>query len=336
MRVRTHVNPTDDVLDAWQALVRRDPVGTPFHGPTWARTWVATRGEGADLVLRVVEDDDGPVAAFPEVATVDGATFPGGTDVTDYRGPVGDPEHRAGAAAAWLGALAEDGVTSFAWHGVPADAGWLDAVEAAAGDLGWSVEGRAREDVCPRVDLAPDGADPAAEPEAWLEAIDGKERHELRRKGRKLARDLGGTEVVEASADDLPAALDRFWELAQTSEGDKGEFFRDPGHRAFFEAQVAAFAGSGTLRIHELLAGGLPAASMVSLVDDREWGLYNSALDPALAAFAPGTVLAAELCTLAAREGLRTFDFLRGDEDYKYRFGAVDRVIEQATLRRTV
>ncbi len=326
MEVRTHEDPRD-VVDVWQGLVAADPVGTPFHGPTWIMAWAAARGEGR-LRVRTVEAEGTTVAVFPEIGDGTSWQVPGGTDVTDYRGPVGEPEHQSAAAAAWLAALAADGIDSFALHGLAADGGWMDAIAAAAEEQGFLIDGREREDVCPRVDLAGD------DPEAWLERLDGKERHELRRKARKLGRDLGGTELIEAT--DLPAALDRFWELAVTSEGDKGDFFADPSHRAFFDAQVAAFVGRGVLRIHELHAGGLPAASMISLVDDREWGLYNSALDPTLASFAPGTVLAAELCTLAASEGLRIFDFLRGDEDYKYRFGAVDREIERATLRRAV
>lgn len=333
MEVRRHVAPFGpEVWDAWATLVRRDPGGTPFHGPTWNTAWMQVRGSG-ELALRLVSDESGPVAAFPEVvdpSAAGRAEVPGGRDLTDYRGPVGADDGRGAAVASWLASLAADGVTTFDLHGIAVDGGWLDEVAACAGAAGFELTGRRREDVCPRVDLTGD------DPEAWLERLDGKERHELRRKGRKLARDLGGMELVEAPQDQLEPALERFWDLARQSEGDKGEFFDDEGHRALFDAQVRAFAGSGVLRIHELVAGGLPAAAMVSVVDEREWGLYNSALDPALASFAPGTVLAAELCTLAAREGKQTFDFLRGDEDYKYRFGAVDRVLEQATLRSAV
>ncbi|MFT5223420.1 MAG: CelD/BcsL family acetyltransferase involved in cellulose biosynthesis, partial [Glaciecola sp.] len=83
-----------------------------------------------------------------------------------------------------------------------------------------------------------------------------------------------------------------------------------------------------------LLAGGLPAAAMSASGTGTHWGLYNSSLDQTLAAFAPGTVLAAALADLAATQGFEVFDFLRGDEAYKYRFGAVDRPIEQARLVR--
>ena len=73
----------------------------------------------------------------------------------------------------------------------------------------------------------------------------------------------------------------------------------------------------------------------VSLVEPgRVWGLYNSSFDPTLAALAPGMVLVWELVERAAKEGCHTFDLLRGDEPYKYRFGAVDRELRTLTLVR--
>jgi CelD/BcsL family acetyltransferase involved in cellulose biosynthesis len=72
----------------------------------------------------------------------------------------------------------------------------------------------------------------------------------------------------------------------------------------------------------------------VSLVQDGEWGVYNSAFDPALASLGPGMVLVGELIELAAEDGCHVLDLLRGDEAYKYQFGAEDRPLERLTLVR--
>jgi CelD/BcsL family acetyltransferase involved in cellulose biosynthesis len=80
--------------------------------------------------------------------------------------------------------------------------------------------------------------------------------------------------------------------------------------------------------------GGMPAAATVSLVQGREWGLYNSAFDSTLRQLAPGMVLVGELIKIAAQEGCEVFDLLRGDEPYKYRFGAQDRPVERVTIVR--
>lgn len=52
---------------------------------------------------------------------------------------------------------------------------------------------------------------------------------------------------------------------------------------------------------------------------------YQSGWDPAFARHSMGSVLVMHALERAADEGARTFDFLRGREPYKYRFGARDR-----------
>lgn len=311
--------------EVWDVIASADPHASAFQGAAWLRTWAEHRApDGAHFRTF------GDWGAVADVPSGDAArSLAGGRDVTDYRGPIAREGRQHDLASAWLDELGSEGIARLDLHGIPSDTGWLDVMDEVGGPLGWSLDERGPEDVCPVVDLEGD------DPEAWLERLDGRERHELRRKGRKLARDLGGLALVEVAADDLEAALDRFWEMAVTAEADKGEFFRDDAMRTFFGAAVERLGADRTLRIHELVVGGLPAASMISVVWDGWWGLYNSAFDAALGAFAPGTVLAAELATHAASEGFGRLDFLRGDEEYKYRFGAVDRPIESAVLVRT-
>ncbi|WTW93378.1 GNAT family N-acetyltransferase [Streptomycetaceae bacterium NBC_01309] len=59
------------------------------------------------------------------------------------------------------------------------------------------------------------------------------------------------------------------------------------------------------------------------------WGdtfsYYQTGWDPSYARLSLGTVLVAETVAAVHGEGASVFDFLRGAEEYKYRFGAVDR-----------
>ena len=55
---------------------------------------------------------------------------------------------------------------------------------------------------------------------------------------------------------------------------------------------------------------------------------YQTGWEPEWAAANLGTVLVSEAIRLAGQAGARVFDFLRGAESYKYRFGAVDRIDE--------
>jgi hypothetical protein len=57
-----------------------------------------------------------------------------------------------------------------------------------------------------------------------------------------------------------------------------------------------------------------------------EFAYYQSGWVPELAAWNLGSVLVAEAIRAARADGARIFDFLRGSDPYKYRFGAADKV----------
>jgi CelD/BcsL family acetyltransferase involved in cellulose biosynthesis len=177
-------------------------------------------------------------------------------------------------------------------------------------------------------------------------------RQEMVRKARKLARDVGEYAVHTYPPDETATGIEDFLAQVVLPDDEKAAFFRRPEMQRWFRVLAGEYAADGTLRVHRLDAGGLPAAMTVSLVDPadaqaaestdtavdvvpRSWGLYNSSFDPTLAALSPGVVLVWELIGQAADEGCSVFDLLRGDEAYKYRFGAVDRPVRMLTITRT-
>ncbi len=320
---------------AWNRLVAVDPLGSIFHEPRYLDLWFAELGGDAERSTALVERDGDVIGVVDALVTTDddGRTlrFGGGSDVTDYLGPVCAPNDRVEVLEAWLAALASDGpqldqiVLGGAVVATDDAPGWDADVVAAAVRAGFTVVASELDDVCPRVDLA-GGHD------GWLERLDGKQRQELKRKARKLARDAGGLELRRVPTNELDAALERFLTLAQTDPTEKGDFFRRPEMQRWFRALVAEFGPDGTLRIDELLVAGVPGAATVSFVAHGEWGLYNSAFDQGLARLGVGMVIVGELIRAATDEDLAVFDLLRGDEAYKYQFGAVDRTMREHRL----
>jgi len=74
-----------------------------------------------------------------------------------------------------------------------------------------------------------------------------------------------------------------------------------------------------------LSVGGRPVAAAFGFADEQGYYLYNSAYETALAEAAPGIVLIATMIERSISDGLTRFDFLKGDEQYKYHLGAVER-----------
>jgi CelD/BcsL family acetyltransferase involved in cellulose biosynthesis len=337
LTVELHDGIGDAALVAeWDTLLARDPAASLFQSPRYLRRWDEVFGGQRALRIRAFRRDGllvGLVAETRELLRLPSGpqeliTFAGGSEVTDYLGPIAAPEDRAEVAEAYVAALAaERDWDEVVLGGLAADAGWHELLASAAATHGLGVHDVEIDDVCPRVDLS-GGLD------AYLGRLPGRMRQEVLRKSRKLARDVAPHEVFTFPAAELHEGIEAFLDQAAQADSEKAGFFRRDDMRRWFHVLVDEYGEDGTLRLHRLDVDGLPAAMTVSLVWGDTWGLYNSSFDPSLAALAPGVVLVWELIGLAAAEGMAAFDLLRGDEPYKYRLGAIDRPLHTLSLVR--
>jgi CelD/BcsL family acetyltransferase involved in cellulose biosynthesis len=86
--------------------------------------------------------------------------------------------------------------------------------------------------------------------------------------------------------------------------------------------ELATTAG-GT--VHHLVCGGVVRASAFGFETHDGYYYYNSAYDPDAAMASPGVVLFSSMIERQIERGVPVFDFLKGDETYKYRHGAAPR-----------
>jgi CelD/BcsL family acetyltransferase involved in cellulose biosynthesis len=102
----------------------------------------------------------------------------------------------------------------------------------------------------------------------------------------------------------------------------------------FFHEITAATNQAGWLYLAFIELDGEKAAALLGFLYGDRLLLYNSGYDPEkFAELSPGIVLTAFTIEDTIRRGVRVFDFLRGNEVYKYRFGAVDTVIYSLEIR---
>ena len=318
----------DRLEPEWRALWDADPHASIFHTPEYARVSWQTE-LGADRELRIVElRRDGALVGLATMAIDPDRTlrFLGNAQVTDYLGPMSAPADRDEVATDLVRAIAgrDDWVVA-ELDCLPCDSGWPDTLARAGKDVGFEVE-QHRQDVCPRVALA-------GSYDAYLEALPGKLRHEIKRKARRLEREAGPYTVRLTEPDRLRADLDVFYEMHRDSEGHKGKFMHEQ-MTTFFDRLCEAFQRRGWLRLAWLEIDARPWAAILSFSERGIYNVYNSAFDHTKRELAPGMVLAAETIRMAAEEGCHTYDFLRGDEAYKYRLGAVDEPVVRVGFRR--
>ena len=87
--------------------------------------------------------------------------------------------------------------------------------------------------------------------------------------------------------------------------------------------------------IRDRWIGDHRVAGCVEFDDGDTVYYYNAGVDPGARELSPGVVMVAELVRRALALGRRRIDFLRGDEGYKYEWGAEDRPIQRLLVRRT-
>ena len=91
---------------------------------------------------------------------------------------------------------------------------------------------------------------------------------------------------------------------------------------------------NGWLWLAFLEVDGMKAAAALNFdYKNRLWG-YNSGVDRRFMELSPGWVLLAYVLQWAADNGRAEFDFMSGDEEYKYRFGAINRHVMRAQMTR--
>jgi CelD/BcsL family acetyltransferase involved in cellulose biosynthesis len=311
--------------DAWNALHAESRLRSPFLAWTWQREWVGVFAEGRRVELRRVVDGTGRlVALLPLVETqADRWLLAGGSDVSDYLDLIALRDREEEAWAALLGARASDRAV-WELHAVPAASPTVTALPGLAAAVGLAAE-TAVEERCPILPL-PDTWD------ALLASLSGKHRHELTRKLRRFDREVAEWRITWA---DTPAAiearLDDFLGLHRRSREGKAKFM-DARMERFFRRVVPALAAHGGARLALLDLPEGPIASFVTLEWDGTVGLYNSGFQPERAPLSPGLVLLAHVIRDAIERGRRRFDFLRGEERYKYEFGPTPEAVHAVTV----
>jgi CelD/BcsL family acetyltransferase involved in cellulose biosynthesis len=332
-----------DVLKPdWNRLLRASAGNTVFSTWEWQTVWWRHFGAGEPWIVSARADDGQLAAIFPCFCAVNVAgerqmQLIGCADLADYLDLIIAKGREPEGLTAFLGAVSSPAAP--AWDcvelcNIPQDSPTLQLLPDLARAAGLTVQ-VAQADVCPLIPLP-------ATFDAYLAGIDKKQRHEIRRKQRRLemeASEMGaGPQVYVVDArHDLEREVTAFVQLHRQSSGDKLGFM-DERMAAFFQDLAGAMAAAGWLQLMQMYLGGRPVASLFSFDYGDAILLYNSGFEPAgpYAFLSPGNVLIGLAIQHAIGLGRRAFDFMRGDEEYKYRFGARDTAIYRIQLRRGV
>ena len=301
---------------AWTALWREAPAATPFQSPAWLIPWSRHFGseESFTLLARRAGRLVGAMPFFVWARDGRRTVFPLGIGISDYLDGSFTAGEEAACAAAMLAHLCRDPQR---WEAVELQELRPDsALLAAPAPAGWS-DRRAPQSLCPTVDLS--GPDP-------LRRLPRRIRSNLRN-CRNRAERLGRPWVEAVSAANLDALLDGLFRLHGERWSTRGEpgMLADGSLRAFHREAAAGLLELGLLRLFALRLDDRMIAVLYGFAAKRRFYYYLGGFDPGLPQVSPGTLILGHALQAAAAEGMEAFDFLRGQEAYKYHWGATDR-----------
>jgi CelD/BcsL family acetyltransferase involved in cellulose biosynthesis len=316
----------DSVAQDWERLLVESSDLSPFATPAWQQTWWTMFGGDADLKLLTVRQDGAVKGLAPFMRRGNELSFLGESDLVDYHHFLHSGIDETTFYETVIGHISGvQSLNSLRLTSVPEWSVAYKAVPEAARAAGWQVE-ETFEDVSPGIELADNWED-------YVSGLGKKDRHELRRKLRRLERSAEIKHVEYSTAEDITANLDDFVRLHRMSTPDKAEFMTDY-REEFFRAAVTNMARVGASRLYFLEIDGKRAATSICFVHGDSQLAYNSGYDPEQRALSVGLLNHAMTIKLAIENGIRYFDFLRGDESYKYHLGAHDRSLYNLVVTR--
>ena len=319
------------VSGEWLPLFEQSATQSIFLSLPWQTAWALNccGSVNEHPVLTIRDDTDNSLQGIAPLSHVkDAVTFGLDYNVTDYQDILAVQGQEVDVWDAVLAYGATEGWRSIDLTGMREDSPSTQILASRAAEHGWRVD-RDVWDVSPFVSL----------PDSWdnhVQSLSKKDRHELRRKLRRL-EGSGEAEyrIYDHDNDELPDALEDFVSLMGKSSEAKSDFLT-PDRRAFLETLTRTMADADSLQLAFLNVGGKPVSATMSFMEGDRLLLYNSGYDPDYSHLSVGLLLKAYGLRGAIEQGLREYDFLRGNEPYKYDLGGNDRILNRWHLERDV
>jgi CelD/BcsL family acetyltransferase involved in cellulose biosynthesis len=210
-------------------------------------------------------------------------------------------------------------------YNIPDDSPTLPGLKTAAEQQGWAFH-QEQLQPCPYIPLPGDW-------DEYLTKIKKKQRHEIRRKIRRVENHPESVRwYIVKDRNQLDQEINDFLEL-MSHDREKANFLTQKMREQLRETVFAAF-DAGWLQLSFLEVDGRKAGGYLNFdYADHIW-VYNSGINFEYRDLSPGWVLLGYLLKWANENQRLEFDFMRGDEDYKYRFGGINRFVERARISR--
>lgn len=188
---------------------------------------------------------------------------------------------------------------------------------ACAQNAGWTITDA---ETCPVLTL------PASYDE-YVKSLGKNMREQIKRYPKRLEKQFTVEYELASTPAQMETALADLFRLHGKRWRARGQtgVLALPSRRRFHHLVCEKFLAEGWLRLWTLRCDGEAACVLLCYFWGGKYWFFIGGFEPELMKLSVGTCLFARVFQYAIEEGATEFDFLRGAEEYKYRYGAVDR-----------
>jgi CelD/BcsL family acetyltransferase involved in cellulose biosynthesis len=313
----------------WNELLSRSKQNTVFLTHQWFEAWWRSFGKEYEFSVLLARDDAGDlIGAGPLMASDDRLSFMANQEVSDYCDFIIDAEKIDPFYELLLDYFQEHTgyIRDVELINIPSASPMLISLPRIASERCFSC-GISESEVVPILTLP-------SSYEKYIDSLNRKSRHELRRKLRRL-ESLGQISIqTKREPQEMNAAIQDFISLHRKSSASKQEFWQQEGMTDFFRILTHLFSLERWVEWNLLYSKDKLIAGLLNFVYADHLYLYNVAFDREFFSFSPGFILFNHVIEHAIEENKKVVDFLRGGEKYKYSFGAKDSKIFSLTLTK--
>ena len=302
----------DSVFTHWQRAESFLTWNCLFVLPVWLKAWWDNFGRNSALYLLSIRHEGRIIGIAPLQRSDDTVRLLGDENVCDNLDFIVAREKSAEFYRILLNYLKQDGVKRIELAQVRQDSSVMAQLLPVAEKAGCRISYEKN-----------DMSFELALPGSWddyLTLLSGKERHEIRRKLRRLneAGQMSYRMVEDASS--IKKEMEAFLELFRSYRSDKTEFMNDR-MVSFFKELAEALKEARILKLFFLELDKKPIAATMCFDYHSTMYLYNNGYDKRFGSLSVGMLSKVLSIKESIQSGKKTYDFLKGAEVYKKRLG---------------
>ena len=311
-------NIKKNILSKWEQSISDSIYLTPFDLISWKKTWIDNYGKDFQDSFYFGDNYFAPL-----MKNKGEISFISSKDLCDYNNILISEPDISIIQSLIQDIFKDSEIKKIFLESIPGDSQLFDYFNNLRNELKIEIM---NEDVSPFLVL----------PNSWeeyLSSLRKKHRHELRRKIRRLEETVEFTSGDIYDSDEIYNNLDEFIYLLKISSKEK-ENFMNENREKFFKELILNLSKENKIIYSYLKVENKTVSSSISFYLNDTRYLYNSGFDPKYNYLSVGLLNHAFAIQRSISKRFNIFDFMRGNERYKYELGGIDKLIYSITISK--